>query len=907
MAKLFITTLAVWLVFAAPAFAIRENHGPLLPLVFTENSGSADRAVRFIGIGSGFKVLFTDAGVVLLDHHSQVRMSFVGRSRSQVSAENATAASISYFRGSEDSKWRSNLASYSRIRYSGLWSGIDVVYESQSGSVKSEYILSPSADIKRIHLRFDGQTSIKEDGSLEVGRLFSESKPFLYQEIRGGRVPIAGGFQRLEDGTIGFWVDDYDHNRALVIDPTIAFSGYFGGTSQDHITAVTTDNQGNTIVAGFTTSSDLPTSSGVYRQYKGSVDAFVASFNPNGGGLNFCTYLGGAGADESTGIAVDSSRNIYVTGWTSSSNFPVSGAYQPHLKGTRDAFVTKLSPSGGAVVYSTYLGGSGADMAYSITVDSVGGALITGDTTSVDLPVVTPIQAKLAGTQDAFVGRLTPLGNALSFFTYFGGSGIDHGSSIRVGPSGGIFVGGYTWSVDFPVLQANQPKSGGGQDGFLAKISYDGTALRFSTYLGGSGGSNAAPEAVSAICVDGVGNILVAGTTSSSNFPVTAGAFQPSIAGQSDGFVARFAVSGQLSQATFLGGAGIDQINALAVDFHGYPYVTGLSTSTDFPVRNAVQSSNAGGMDAFVVKLNNTLSGLIFGTYLGQAGDDSGTAIAVDGYTSVVVAGQTNSNSFAVAGSLRGVATEAISSFITKIVPSFTLGVSYPYQGSLAFVSDRWHVTSWLSTTSYGNATDIAVVGDWTGSGVKRIGVFRNGTWILDTNGNGILEPGLDATLNFGQAGDIPVVGDWRGTGRIALGLFRQGKFILDMSGHLSGVATGLTDAVLTFGQAGDVPVIADWSGSGTDKIGVFRNGLWLVDYNGDGLYNGWDQAYTYGQAGDIPVVGDWDSSGAQPKIGVYRNGIWILDYDGDHVWTTPYSTEMVVGLGFSGFTPLLF
>jgi hypothetical protein len=278
----------------------------------------------------------------------------------------------------------------------------------------------------------------------------------------------------------------------------------------------------------------------------------------------------------------------------------------------------------------------------------------------------------------------------------------------------------------------------------------------------------------------------------------------------------------------------------------------------------------------------------------------------VDGYTSIVVAGQTGSSNFPAAGSLQNYLSETLSSFITKLAPNFTLGVAYGYQGQLAFTADPWHVASYVSSTEYGLATDLPIVGDWTGTGMKRIGIFRNGTWILDTNGNGVIDAG-DKTVSFGQAGDIPVVGDWRGTGQIALGLFRQGTFILDLSGHLTGIPTGLSDATFTFGQAGDIPIIADWNGSGTAKVGVFLNGVWLVDYTGGRVVSGLNRSYVYGQAGDIPVVGDWDSSGSPPKIGIYRGGIWILNYSGNNVMGVPGLTEMLVGFGFAGYTPLVF
>jgi hypothetical protein len=359
-------------------------------------------------------------------------------------------------------------------------------------------------------------------------------------------------------------------------------------------------------------------------------------------------------------------------------------------------------------------------------------------------------------------------------------------------------------------------------------------------------------------------------------------------------------------QSTFLGGALSDGINALALDFHGNPYVTGFTSSEDFPVQRPFQNTNAGAMDAFVVKANTTLSAMTFGTYLGGSGSEAGNAIAVDSETSITVAGQTSSGNFPAAGSLQTFLSETLSSFITKIAPNFTLGVAYGFEGQLEFTADPWHVLSYLSSTSYGNATDLPIVGDWNGSGTEGIGIFRNGTWILDTNGNGVLDAS-DKTVVFGQTGDVPVVGVWWGSGRIALGLFRQGTFILDLSGHLSGIPTGVSDATFTFGQAGDVPIVSDWSGSGTTKVGIFRNGLWVVDYTGGQVIGGLNRSYVYGQAGDLPVVGDWDSSGNPPKIGIYRAGLWVLDYDGDNVWTIPGLNEMALTFGFSGYTPLVF
>jgi hypothetical protein len=567
-----------------------------------------------------------------------------------------------------------------------------------------------------------------------------------------------------------------------------------------------------------------------------------------------------------------------------------------------------LNAAGNALIYSTYLGGSAVDAGYAIALDAIDSAIIVGDSTSSDLPVTSEaFQKKPGGSQDVFVAKLSPLGNELTFLTYLGGSGIDHGSCLFVGPGGAAYIGGSTWSSNFPTVQAYQPKSGGGQDGFFAKVSATGSNLVFSSYLGGYGGSVGAPEEVNAIYRDSLSNLVVAGTTSSPNFPITQGALQTTFGGETDGFVTRFfSTSWQLLESTFLGGSLSDGINAMVLDFHGVPYVTGFTDSQDFPAQSPLQNANAGGMDAFVVKLNTTLSAMTFGTYLGGSGSDGGNAIAVDFETSIVVAGQTGSPDFPVAGNLPNSTGEILSSFITKIAPSFLTGVASGSQGQLIITTDPWHVAFPRQSTVFGVATDLPIVGDWDGSGKRRIGIFRNGTWILDINGDGIDDAG-DKTIVFGQAGDIPVVGDWLGTGHIALGLFRQGTFILDLSGHLTGVPTGQSDATFSFGQGGDLPVAADWNGSGTIKVGVFRNGLWLVDYNGDRVFNGLDRSYTYGQAGDLPVTGDWDSSGHPSKIGIYRGGMWVLDYDGDNAWTVPYVNEMVLGFGLPGETPLVF
>ncbi len=886
------------------------DQSPRMPFAFVENRGQAEAGVRYTGAGPEFKAWFLDDAVILQQRQTSVRFRFAGKANRVtpvIRGEMPLGAKANYLRGNSARDWHTDLPLYGALKYEGIWPGVELTYKAEDTRVKAEYLVAPGASVDEIRLRFETEAAVQADGTLRVrgsGGDFIEDKPVLFQTVNGEYRFVDGAFRKFEDGTVGFEAGPYDHSQPLVIDPSILFSGYFGGSTQESITALAFDIYNNVVVAGWTSSTDLPATGSARARNGGGVDAFVASFAPNGGGLMWCTYLGGSGDDRAFGLAVDGNRNPYVTGYTSSANFPTVGALQGRLGGTRDAFVAKLNTTGTALIYSTYLGGSAVDTGNSIIVDRNNSAWITGDTTSTNLPATLhAFQARGAGAQDTFVAKLSPAGNALVYLTYLGGSGADHAAAVKLDGAGFVYVGGYTYSVNFPVAAAYQIHNAGGQDGFLTKLSPDLTTLMFSTYLGGTGGSAGLPETVNALFVDLLGNIVAAGTTGSLNFPVTSGAFQTTFGGATDGFVARFSRTGQLLNSTFLGGILNDGINALALDYHGNAYVTGYTVSQDFPLQRAVQIVNNGTNNAFVAKLNPTLNSVLFGTYLGGAGNDSGNAIAVDVQTSIIVAGQTSSQDFPLAGNLQRSLPSKLTSFITKIAPAFTIGID----SNTAIVTDPWHVAWFTNTTFFGNASDMPIVGDWDGTGKKRIGVFRNGIWYLDINGDGYFGAG-DLTVNFGQAGDLPVVGDWTGSGRIALGLFRQGSFILDLSGHLTGVATGQTDITLaSFGQAGDLPVAADWSGSGTTKVGVFRNGLWMVDYDGDGVFTAADRTYSYGQAGDLPVVGDWDSSGRASKIGVYRGGLWILDYDGDNAWTVPVLNEMVLGFGTYGFQPLVF
>jgi hypothetical protein len=911
MARNAFLSTALWLSTAAAAFAgLNPSAAPRLPLFFAANQGQTDPRVRAIAEGPGLQAWFEDGGFLLRQGGAVTRIDFDGAApHPAVSLSRPIGASARYLRGTR----RTSAPMFGEVRYEGLWPGVEAIFREENGGVKSEYRVSPGADIKRIRLRFRDEVEIAPDGGL-IARSrsgeFREEKPVLFEEKSGVRIPVAGRFVKLEAHTAGFEAD-WNGSGALTIDPSIQFSGYFGGTAQDNITAVAVNSAYTMIAAGYTNSVDLPSTAGARQLNAGGVDAFVAAFSPASGQLLYCTYLGGSSDDRAFGVAVDSDNNTYVTGWTSSRNFPLRNPLQAGLSGARDAFVTKLNPAGDTLLYSTYLGGSGVDFANAIAVDSSHQAVIAGDTTSSNLRVTAgAFQRSSGGGQDTFLARLTADGAALSFLTYFGGNNTDHASAVAIDPTGPIVIGGGTLSMNLPVASAAQARSGGGQDGFVTKFNATATGLLFSTYLGGASGSAGLPEQVNALVIGPSGNPVVAGITSSTNFPTTGSAYQPAYGGgQTDGFLTKLNLNtGAIMVSTFYGGSSNDCINGLAEDLIGRLYFTGYTLSIDLPVKAAGQAAPGGGvfgsMEAFAATMNAGMSQLTFGSYLGGAGSDAGKAIAVDAMSSIIIGGQTSSPDFpSSGGSLKSIPTQVLSSFLVKFAPDWTLSVA---DGQTVTV-DSSHLAGYgglLTTFTYGQAGDIPVAGDWTGTGVKRAGVFRNGTWILDTNGDGVLNAG-DQVVAFGQAGDIPIVGDWTGSGKVKLGLFRSGAFILDLSGHLSGVATGVQDAAFSFGQATDIPVVGDWSGSGISRVGVFRSGSWLIDYNGDHLFNGLDKTYTYGQAGDIPVTGSWDSSGIT-RLGVYRAGNWILNYIGTNILGVVGVTELYIPFGAPGQTPIV-
>jgi len=596
-----------------------------LPLSFEANQGQADARVKFLSRGRGLTLFLTGNEAVLEVQESAARIQDSGfriqgrnpksriqnqalrlrldgaKKHAEVIGREELPGKVNYFIGNDPKKWRANVPTYAKVRYHNVYPGVDLeYYGNQGGQLEYDFIVAPGADPSAIALHVgsvrEPPLRIDDDGDLVIPAKGSEvrfHKPSVYQPETGSSLIsrhsslVQARFVLDARNRIYFALGPYDHTKPLIIDPVLTYS----------------------------------------------------------------TYLGGSGGDGGNSIAVDSSGNAYVTGQTSSVDFPTAGPLQASLNGFTNAFVSKLNPTGTALIYSTYLGGSGNDWGYGIAVDSTGSVYLAGVTSSTDFPTVNPFQASnnSLATATGFVAKLNSSGSALDYSTYLGGSGFGWSSGIAVDSSGNAYLIGYTQSTDFPTvnpLQASN-KSPGSGNGFVAKLNPSGSALIYSTYLGGSGGDSA-----SGIALDSAGNAYVTGYSQSADFP-TVNPLQATLNGFSDAFVAELNPAGSaLVYSTFLGGSGADTGTAIAVDSSGNAYVTGYTGSTNFPTVNPLQTTNKaaaagnGNTTAFVAELNPAGTALVYSTYLGGSVQDQAFAVAVDSSGNAYVVGNTSSKDF---------------------------------------------------------------------------------------------------------------------------------------------------------------------------------------------------------------------------------------------------------------------
>ncbi len=680
---------------------------------FIENKGQWPEEVKYLAEISGMNAWITDKGVVY-DYYKiernfnkkdlqgkpekekeryerehttikghVIRTSFVGgNERKEFTGENKQTGYYNYFIGSDRSKWASFVPLYGSVEVEGVYEGIDVIYYFDEGLLRYDYRVKPGADPSRIKMGFEGADGIRinERGELIVSTSLGDvthGEIYSYQEKKDGEErEVNCRFELEKNGTVALKIIGYDKTKELIIDPLI-YSTYFGGGVSEEGYSLAFDSEGNAYVSGYTTTFlGFPITSGAYQtSNNGFGDAFITKLNSTGSDLVYSTYLGGQIYDYGYSIAIDSEGNAYIAGGTSSTDFPItSGVFQTSLGlGYYAAFITKLNPTGSDLVYSTFLGGSRSDVAYSLAIDIDRNAYVTGSTSSSDFPVTSgAFQTGFSGgAYDAFITKLNSTGTGLLYSTYLGGSEIDEGHSLKVDIDCNAYVTGSTSSSDFPVTSgAFQTSFGEGDyDSYITKLNSDGSTLVYSTFLGGDGNDYGV-----SLALNSEGNAYVTGSTTSPNFPTTSDAFQTSFGEggylRTNAFITKLdSIGSDLVYSTFLGGDGNNDGVSLALDSEGNVYVTGSTTSPNFPTTSdAFQTSYNGGYDAFVTKLSLTDSVLVYSTYLGGTNNDQSNFLVLDTEDNAYVTGLTESSDFpTTSDAFQTYKRGCCDAFITKI------------------------------------------------------------------------------------------------------------------------------------------------------------------------------------------------------------------------------------------------
>jgi len=620
------------------------------PLYFFPNRGQTDHRALFYAKTGGYTLWLTEDGLTF-DDGSVSRLIFKNANpNTEVSASDLADYRVSYFYGVDESAWSTDLPTSRAVVYRNLYDGIDLKVYGAERQVEYDWIVEPGAQADQIRWTYAGvsKMSLDPNGNLVVetpsGRLV-HLRPVCYQVIDGRKVDVEAAFRKTASGEYGFAVGSYDARYDLTIDPVVlVFSTFLGGRGKDYNSSIAVDKTGAVYITGYTESPDFPLASKTGARN----DIFVSKLSADGKSLIYSAFFPRANIKivESAPpkIAIDGTGAVYIAGRVYTHKFPVKNAIQETFGGGRsDAVILELTPDGKSLVFSTYLGGSGADAAKGIALDAAGSIYVGGDTFSQDFPVKKAFQESIAGSFDVFISKLSPSGQSLVYSTFLGSSNYEILEGLAVDNTGSAYISGLTMGQDYPVKNPFQNKHGGGViDTFISKLAPSGKDLVYSSYLGGSSDDQAAD-----LAIDRTGAAYVLGVTKG-GFPVK-NAFRNTPAGEQDGFLTKFAPDGRsLVYSTYLGGAGLDAATSIAVDRSGAAYITGNTISSNWPLKNPYQGKFKGKVDAFLTILVPNGRSLIYSTYLGDNYEDYGTGIAVDLKGGIYISGWTGSHEFPV-------------------------------------------------------------------------------------------------------------------------------------------------------------------------------------------------------------------------------------------------------------------
>jgi hypothetical protein len=699
-----------------PNGQIIKNYNQV-PLAFEENKGQTSGQVKFLSRGQGYTAFLTSGGMTLSLRPSpteSLSSSSAPASKSpntilqfhliganphpQVSGERPLPGRVNYFVGKDPSKWQTNLCTYGQVRYRNVYPGIDLIYYGNHQQLEYDFAVAPGVNPNAIQFEIQGasQTSIDGQGNLVLGATNSNLRfqsPVVYQESNGQRTPVMGSYVMKDASHVGFQLASYDQSKPLVIDPVLAYSTYLGGSGTDQATGLAVDSTGSVYITGYTDSADFPLAAPASLPTSAN-HAFVAKLDPTGLNLLYADYIGGSGDDYGVALVLDSSLNVYITGSTTSSDFPVVKAFQAQQPGPYSGFVSKLSSDGRSLLYSSYLGGSTLDVPLSIAIDNLNELHIAGYTMSSNFPVANAFQSAVSANQGGLYGdygfltKFSADGSTLLYSTYFAGNFVvvqncgapcypapyNAINSLTVDARDNAYITGSTNTTNFPTTSgaylSTNPTQLGASLGFVSKFGSNGS-LEYSTYLYGSSGD---PVATSAIAVDAAGFAYVTGeAVSDGTFPVTnTNICDPGVwgFGCSYAFVSKFDPAGAtLVYSTFLGPNNYAVPQNIAVDANGDAYVLSSTYSAAFQLNNGVESYT-GQSDLLLVEIDPAANSQLFSTYLGTAGNDSPGGLAIDSQGNIYIAGSTDGTDLPVtSGAPQSVLGGGTDAFIVKIEP----------------------------------------------------------------------------------------------------------------------------------------------------------------------------------------------------------------------------------------------